>query len=83
MDKISRRTERKGYWFFKEGKVSKDLETEKRIHFLIKSRIKNHSVIFDKIKKEFSCDCMFYSLHLKPCSHIIASQIFLNEQKDK
>ena len=83
MEKISKRTERKGYWIFKEGKVKKDIETDKRIHFLVKSKEKDHFVIFDKIKNEFSCDCEFYSLHLKPCSHIIASQMYLNEQKDK
>jgi hypothetical protein len=83
MEKISRRTERKGYWLFKQGKVKKDIETDKRIHFLVKSKEKDHFVIFDKIKNEFSCDCQFYSLYLKPCSHILASQMCLKEQKDK
>jgi hypothetical protein len=83
MEKISRRTERKGYWIFKEGKVKKDIETDKRIHFLVKSKEKDHFVIFDKIKNEFSCDCEFFSLHLRPCSHILASQMCLKEQKDK
>jgi uncharacterized Zn finger protein len=82
MEKISKRTERKGYWIFKDGKVKKDIETDRRIHFLVKGK-KDHFVIFDKIKNEFSCDCEFYSLHLKSCSHIIASQMYLNEQKDK
>lgn len=83
MGEISKRTERKGYWLFKDGKVKRDLETDKRVHFLVKSKEQEHFVIFDKAKKEFSCDCEFYALHLKPCSHIIASQMCLNEQKDK
>jgi hypothetical protein len=83
MGKISKRTERKGYWLFKQGKVSKDIETDKRIHFLVKSKEKDHFVIFDKIKNEFSCDCEFYSLHIRPCSHILASQMFLKEHNDK
>ncbi len=80
MEKISKRTERKGYWFFKEGKVTKDIETEKRIHFVVKSNKKDHFVIFDKIKNDFSCDCEFYALHLKPCSHILASQMCLKDK---
>ena len=79
--KISKITERKGYWLFKQGKVVKDIETDKRIHFVVKSKMKDHFVIFDKIKKEFSCDCQFFSLHLKPCSHILASKMFLKGNK--
>jgi len=80
MTKISLRTERKGYWLFKQGKVKKDLETDKRIHFVVKSKDRDHFVIFDKKNNEFSCDCEFYSLHLKTCSHIIASQLYLKNK---
>lgn len=83
MVKVSKKTEMKGYWLFKQGKVKKDLETDKRIHFVVKSKDRDHFVIFDKRKKEFSCDCEFYSLHLKTCSHIIASKTYLKESKDK
>lgn len=82
--KVSKKTERKGYWLFKQGKVKKEIETDKRIHFVVQSADKNHFVIFDKNKKEFSCDCEYYSLHLRICSHIIASQLYLkNEEKNK
>ena len=76
---ISTKTERKGYWLFKQSKVLKDLETDKRIHFIVHSQEKDHFVIFDKKKKEFSCDCEYFSLHLEPCSHIVASQFFMKE----
>ena len=79
--KVSIKTKRKGYWLFKEGKVKKELETDKRIHFSVKSKDRIHSVIFDKVKNEFSCDCEYYSLHLKPCSHIIAAQFYLEKNK--
>jgi len=79
---VSTKTERRGYWLFKQSKVLKDLETDKRIHFIVHSREKDHFVIFDKKNKEFSCDCEYFSLHLKPCSHIVASQ-FLMKEKDK
>lgn len=74
--KVSKKTEMKGYWLYKQGKVRKDLETDKRIHFIVRSKDKDHFVILDKVKKEFSCDCEFFSLHQKPCSHIIASKFF-------
>lgn len=83
MMKTSRKTERKGYWLFKQGKVKKEIETDKRVHLVVQSKDKDHSVIFDKKKKEFSCDCEFYSLHLKTCSHILASQLYLKENEDK
>jgi len=78
--RVSKKTERKGYWLYKEGKVKKDLETDKRIHFVVQSNEKEHFVIFDKLKEKFSCDCEFFSLHAKPCSHIIASKFFLEDK---
>jgi hypothetical protein len=81
---VSTKTERKGYWMFKQEKVKKDLETDKRIHFMVGSEEKDHYVIFDKSKNRFSCDCEFFSLHQGTCSHIIASQFYLKEKvKDK
>jgi len=79
---VSTKTERKGYWLFKNGNVIKDLETDKRVHFVVNSKDRDHFVIFDKKKKKFSCDCEYFSLHLKPCSHIVASE-FLMKEKDK
>ncbi len=78
--KVSKKTERKGYWLYKQGKVKKDLETDKRIHFIVQSNEKEHFVIFDKLKQKFSCDCDFFSLHFKTCSHIIASKFYLGNQ---
>ena len=78
---VSTRTERKGYWLFKQRKVSKDLETDKRIHFIVYSQEKDHFVILDKKKNEFTCDCEYFSLHLKPCSHIIAAQFLIKENE--
>jgi len=83
MVKISKKTEMKGYWLFKQGKVKMDLETDKRVHFVVKSKDRDHFVIFDKKKKKFSCDCEFFSLHQKTCSHILASKIWLKKSKNK
>ncbi len=80
---ISKKTERKGYWLFKDNMVKKDLETDKRIHFTVKSEMKDHSVIFDKEKNEWICDCEFWSLKFQPCSHIHASQLFEQKKEKK
>ena len=54
------------------GNVTKTVETDKRIHFAVIGETEIHSVIFDKGKKRFSCDCRFFALQEKECSHIIA-----------
>jgi hypothetical protein len=77
MSDLSWKTKRKGYWFFKEGKVKKDMENEKRTYFTIDSDGTAHSVIFDHMKNSYACDCEFFSLKLKDCSHIYAVQLFL------
>ncbi len=73
---LSWKTKRKGFWLFKEGKVKKDIETDKRIYFIVSSE-KEHSVIFDKVKKSYTCDCEYFSLKLKDCSHIYAVKLFM------
>lgn len=79
---LSWRTKRKGYWLFKEGKVKKDVETDKRIYFLVYGD-KEHSVIFDKKKGNFTCDCEYFSLKLTECSHIYAVKLFLGAENER
>ena len=74
------KTKRKGYWLFKNGKVKKEIDTDKRIYFKVKGKTNEYSVIFDKNKNEFKCDCQFFSLKFTDCSHIIACKEFLNDQ---
>lgn len=57
-----------------ENKVKKEVETDKRVHFIVEGTEENHSVIFDKAKKEWNCDCNYNTLKRKTCSHIVASQ---------
>ncbi|MEM7819132.1 MAG: hypothetical protein QW403_03270 [Candidatus Aenigmatarchaeota archaeon] len=78
-ERISREVRKKGYLLFRKSKVKKELETEKRIHFKVEGETEIHSVIFDKIKKKFFCDCSYFSLHEKKCSHIIACELFLKQ----
>ncbi|MEM5791143.1 MAG: hypothetical protein QXP77_03820, partial [Candidatus Aenigmatarchaeota archaeon] len=77
MDK--REKERKAYSLFRQKRVRIEFETDKRIHFKVRGETDEHSVIFDKEKKEFTCDCKFFSLKQKSCSHILACRIFLEK----
>lgn len=65
----------KAQQLIKAGNVSKTVETEKRIHFNVIGETEIHSVIFDKEKKKFNCDCRFFALQEKDCSHIIACRL--------
>jgi hypothetical protein len=80
MEKVSREVREKGYSLFKQGKVTKEVETNKRIHFKVQGETAVHSIIFDKEKKEFSCDCKFSSLKKGICSHVYACQLRENEK---
>jgi len=57
-----------------EGKVKKEVESDKRTHFTVQGTTEKHSVIFDKEKGNWSCDCKYSSLYQKSCSHIVACQ---------
>ncbi len=72
MEKLSKEIIQKGKALLKSGKVTKDIDTEKRIYFTVEGESEKHSVIFEKEKKEFKCDCKFNSLHHKICSHVLA-----------
>ncbi|OYT42799.1 MAG: hypothetical protein B6U78_00140 [Candidatus Aenigmarchaeota archaeon ex4484_224] len=79
--KVSSQVRRKGYTIFKSNGVKIALETNERIHFNVKGENEEHFVIFDKKRKKFSCDCQFFALHEKPCSHIYAAYLFLKSSK--
>jgi hypothetical protein len=64
--------EKKAKQLVKEGRVKKQLETSKRIHFDVYGDTEKHSVIFDKTKSTYYCDCRYWSLKQKECSHIKA-----------
>lgn len=75
MEKVSKEIKQKATKLLKTGKVKKDLDTEKRIYFTVEGESERHSVIFEKRKKEWKCDCKFNSLHHKRCSHIFACML--------
>ena len=80
MEEISAKVRAKAEKLLQEGKVKKEVETTKRIHFSVVGTDENHSVIFDKTKNEFTCDCKYNSLYRKLCSHAIASKILYEKE---
>jgi hypothetical protein len=74
--------EKKARKLFKEGRVKLDFESEKRVYFSVYSR-EIHSVIFDKEKNEFKCDCKYFSVKQKECSHIKACKFLLKNLEKK
>jgi len=74
--------EKKARKLFREGRVRLDFESEKRIYFTVYSR-DVHSVIFDKEKNEFKCDCKYFSVKQKECSHIKACKLLLKDLEKK
>lgn len=75
--RISEIVKQKSKNFVENGKVLKEIETSQRIHFTVFSK-DLHSVIFDKKEKNWRCDCQFFSLKQRPCSHILACKLYLN-----
>ena len=74
-DKISTEVSNKGELLFRDGKVKRELETDKRIHFSVEGETETHSVIYDKKKDSWSCDCKWSSLKRSICSHIVAAKL--------
>ncbi|MEM5854636.1 MAG: hypothetical protein QXG39_06970 [Candidatus Aenigmatarchaeota archaeon] len=79
--KISREVKIKARKLFEGKKIKKEIETDKRIHFRVQGDTDEHFVIFDKDRRKFSCDCPYFSLKEKSCSHIEAVKLFLSRQK--
>lgn len=76
---VSKGIKEKGCKLFEAGKVIKDLETDRRIFFRVEGETESHSVIFDKEKNELECDCQYWSLRMKTCSHTFACSLFLKK----
>jgi hypothetical protein len=80
--KVSEAVKRKAKELYAEGKIIKDLETEKRIHFKVMGTKDMHSVIFKKDEKEWECDCKYSTLKGKECSHILACKFMVGSGQD-
>ncbi|MEM5802096.1 MAG: hypothetical protein QXQ18_01785 [Candidatus Aenigmatarchaeota archaeon] len=81
MEKISKSIHKKAMKLLRGNKVNIDIETEKRTHFTVKGETEEHMVVYDKIQGKWLCDCKFFVLKEKECSHIYASKILLKNKR--
>jgi len=77
---ISERIKHRGLKLFKSGKVKMDMDSGRRVYFKVMGT-EEHSVIWDREKNGWSCDCQYFSLRFKTCSHIYASKLFLEKYR--
>ena len=75
MEETSTDIRQKGRKLFAEGRVKKEVATMKRSHFKVSGETEDYSVIFDKQTEKFSCDCKYFTLKQKECSHIFACRV--------
>lgn len=76
----SAEVKRKGARLFAEGKVKKEMDAERRSYFAVQGETEQHSVVFDKTRNEWSCDCKFSSMKDRECSHIFACKLAENSK---
>jgi hypothetical protein len=66
--------------------VKLDYSTEKHLSFLVKGDEDIHNVMYfdeKKYDKKWQCDCKWYTLQDKLCSHIIAVNLALRNGRIK
>jgi len=77
VSKLSKGVREKGIRMFREDRVKKEMDSEKRVYFTVEGETEKHSVIFDKTRGQWSCDCKFNSMKGRECSHIYACKLFV------
>jgi uncharacterized Zn finger protein len=75
MTKVSKEVREKGIRLFRTGRVKKGIDTDRRTHFVVQGETEQYSVIFDKTRSKWSCDCKFHSMKERECSHIYACKL--------
>lgn len=59
-----------------EGAVSLDREAGGSVYFAVGG----HDIIYRLAQKKWMCDCEFFSMKTKYCSHILAVHLFLESK---
>jgi hypothetical protein len=75
VSKVSKGVREKGLRLFKEGRVKKEMDSNRRTYFNVEGETEKHSVIHDKTEDKWSCDCKFNSMKGRECSHIYACKV--------
>lgn len=68
-------TEDKARRLLDQGKVVKEIDTDRRTHFKVSGETEEHSVVFNKSRGKYTCDCRYSSMQDRECSHIIACKM--------
>lgn len=72
---VSLEVKRKAAKLFAGGRVRKQMDTDRRAYFEVRGETEKHSVVFDKTRNAWSCDCKFSSMMDRECSHIAACKM--------
>lgn len=72
---ISKEIREKGMRLFREGRVRKDMDSDRRTYFIVQGETEKHSVIHDKATGKWSCDCKYSSMKGRECSHVYACKV--------
>jgi hypothetical protein len=83
VERVSQKIKQKAQELLEQEAVKKEYDTLKRIYFVVEGKTETHSVFFDKEKSTWFCDCRYFSLRRKTCSHILACKLFLIGRKIK
>lgn len=63
----------------REGAVTLDREAGGSVYFAVGG----HDIIYRRPQKKWLCDCPFFSVKTKYCSHILAVHLFLDDDESK
>lgn len=66
---------RKAAKLLADGRVKKEMDTDRRAYFNVQGETEQHSVVHDKTRDDWSCDCKFSSMKDRECSHIAACKL--------
>ena len=66
---------RKAAKLLADGRVRKEMDTDRRAYFVVEGETEQHSVVHDKTRDAWSCDCKFSSMKDRECSHIAACKM--------
>lgn len=72
---LSRPVVDKALRLFGDGAVTLDREAGGGVYFAVMG----HDIIYRLDRKRWMCDCEFFSVKAKYCSHILAVHIFLDD----
>jgi len=61
-------------------KVKKDMSSSRRLYFMVEGENDTYSVIFDREKGTWSCECKYSSMKGKECSHIHACKLYIKNK---